>query len=186
MSRWRLRRPRRAQVAYAIALAVTWVLLWGDLSVGNMLAGLAIASVLVVALPMPTIPFSGTIRPIGLLRLVGHFLYDVVVASFQVAWQVFRFGRQPRSVIVSLNMRSDSDLYLTITAEMISLVPGTLSIDLRRPESTLLVHLFAVKDDLDKRIDSIRAQEDRVLAAFASDEELERAYPFGSGVGGRA
>lgn len=186
MNRWKLRWPRRAQLAYGAALAVTWVLLWGDVSVANVLAGLAIASVLVVALPMPTIPFNGTIRPVGLLRLVGHFLYDVAVASFQVAWQVFRFGTQPRSVIVSLNMRSDSDLYLTITAEMISLVPGTLSIDLRRPESTLLVHVFGVKDDLEERIASIRAQEDRVLAAFASDEELARAYPFGSGVGGHA
>lgn len=185
MSGLKLRRPRRSQIAYGVALAAIWVLLWGDLTVANLLAGLAIASVLVVALPMPTIPFSGTIRPIGLLRLIGHFLYDVVVASFQVAWQVFRFGRQPRSVIVSLNMRSDSDLYLTITAEMISLVPGTLSIDLRRPESTLLVHLFAVEDDLDERIASIRAQEDRVLAAFASDEELARAYPFVDGVGVR-
>lgn len=183
MSRWPLHRPRRAQLTYGVALAVTWVLLWGDLTIANLLAGLAIASVLVVALPMPTIPFSGTIRPVGLIWLVAHFLYDVVVASFQVAWQVFQFGTQPRSVIVSLNLRSDSDLYLTITAEMISLVPGTLSIDLRRPESTLLVHLFGIKDDLDKRIASIRAQENRVLAAFASDEELTRAYPFGRGVG---
>lgn len=184
MRQGRLRRPRRSQLVYGVALALTWVLLWGDLSVANVLAGLAIASVLVVALPMPPIPFSGTIRPAGLLRLAGHFLYDVAVASFQVAWQVFRFGRQPHSVIVSLNMRSDSDLYLTITAEMISLVPGTLTIDLRRPDSTLLVHVFGVEDDLEARIASIRAQEDRVLAAFASDAELARAYPFGT-VGGR-
>ena len=178
MSRWRLWRPRRSQLAYGAALAVTWVLLWGDLSAANVLAGLVIASVLVVALPMPTIPFSGKIRPLGVLRLIAYFLYDVVVASFQVAWQVFRFGSQPRTVIVALNMRSDSDLYLTVTAEMLSLVPGTLSIDLRRPESTLLVHVFGVKDDLDERIASIRAQEDRVLAALASDAELERCYPF--------
>lgn len=180
-----LHRPRRSQIVYGAGLAVTWVLLWGDLSWANVLAGLVIATVLVVALPMPTIPYNGTIRPLGLLRLAGRFLYDVVVASFQVAWQVFRFGKQPKNAIVALNMRSDSDLYLTITAEMISLVPGTLSIDLRRPESTLLVHVFGIKDDLDERIESIRAQEDRVLAAFASDAELARAYPFGTGVGGR-
>lgn len=186
MSRWKLARPRRSQLVYGVALAATWVLLWGDLSVANVLAGLAIASVLVVALPMPPIPFNGTLRPVGMLRLAGRFLYDVTVASFQVAWQVFRFGRQPRSVIVSLRMRSDSDLYLTITAEMISLVPGTLSIDLSQPDGTLLVHVFGVKDDLDARIASIRAQEDRVLAAFASDAELARAYPSGGGAGGRA
>lgn len=185
MRQWLRRWPRRSQLAYGVALAVTWVLLWGDLSVANVLAGLVIAGVLVVALPMPTIPFNGAIRPLGVLRLVAHFLYDVVVASFQVTLQVFRFGRQPHNVIVALNMRSDSDLYLTITAEMISLVPGTLSIDLRRPESTLLVHVFGVKDDLDERIASIRAQEDRVLAAFASDAELARSYPFGQGAGGR-
>lgn len=174
----RRRRRRKIQVAYVAALTATWVLFWGDLSVANVLAGAFIAILLVVALPMPPIPYSGRIRPLGLLKLTAKFLFDVVVASVQVAWQVFNFRRQPRSVIVRLNMRSDSDLYLTITAEMLSLVPGTLAIELHRPESILVVHVFGVNDDLDARIRSIRAQEDRVLAAFASDEELARAYPF--------
>lgn len=173
-----MRRRRKIQVAYVAALTATWVLLWGDLSIANVLVGAIVALFLVVALPMPPIPFAGRIRPIGLAKLTARFLFDVVVASVQVAGQVFDFRKQPRSVIVEMNMRSDSDLYLTITAEMISLVPGTLAIDVKRPSSTMLVHVFGVNDDLDERIQSIRDQEARVLAAFASDEELARAYPF--------
>lgn len=178
MSGLHLRRRRKIQGVYVAALTATWVLFWGDLSVANVLAGALIAMVLVVALPMPPIPYAGRIRPLGLLKLAAKFLFDVVVASVQVAAQVFNFRRQPNSVIVQLNMRSDSDLYLTITAEMISLVPGTLAVELHRPDSRMLVHVFGINDDLDERIESIRAQEERVLAAFASDEELARAYPF--------
>lgn len=179
MIRVRLRRLRRAQLVYIAALTVIWVLLWGDLSVGNVLSGGLIAALVVVVLPMPPIPFAGRIRLGGLVKLTAKFLLDVVVASVQVAIQVFDFRRQPRSAIVKLNMRSDSDLYLTITAEMTSLVPGTLAIELQRPNSMMLVHvLLGHNDDLDARIADIRAQEDRVLAAFASDEELARAYPF--------
>lgn len=174
----RRRRRWKIQATYVAALTATWVLFWGDLSAANVLAGAAVALLLVVALPMPPIPYSGRIRVIGLVKLTAKFLFDVVVASIQVAWQVFDFRSQPRSAIVRLNMRSDSDLYLTITAEMLSLVPGTLAIELQRPESILLVHVFGIDDDLYARIRSIRSQEDRVLAAFASDEELARAYPF--------
>lgn len=174
-----VRRRRKIQGVYVAALTATWVLFWGDLSVANLLAGAVIAMLLVALLPMPPIPYSGRVRPLGLIKLAAKFLLDVVVASFQVAWQVFDFRRQPGSAIVRLNMRSDSDLYLTITAEMISLVPGTLAIELHRPESVMLVHVFGVNEDnLDERIESIRAQEERVLAAFASDEEMARAYPF--------
>ena len=182
-----MRRRRKIQIVYAAALAITWALFWGDVSVANLLSGALVATLLVVVLPMPPIPFAGRIRPLRLIKLIARFFFDVVVASVQVAAQVFNFRHQPRSVIVRLNMRSDSDLYLTITAEMISLVPGTLAIELFRPSSTMLVHVFGVKDDLDERIASIRAQEDRVLAAFASDEELARAYPFvDRTAGGRA
>ena len=171
-------RRRRIQAVYVVALAVTWMLFWGDFSAANLLAGLFIAILIVTVLHMPPIPYAGRIRPWGLVKLSVKFLYDLVTASVQIAWQVFQFHRQPRGVIVQLNLRSDSDLYLTITAEMVSLVPGTLAIDLQRPSSTLLVHVFGVNDDLDKHIRDIRAQEERVLAAYASDEELARSYPF--------
>lgn len=174
-----VRRRRKIQGAYVAALTVTWALFWGDISVANLLAGVVISLLLVALLPMPPIPYSGRVRPLGLIKLTARFLFDVVVASIQVAWQVFDFRRQPGSAIVRLNMRSDSDLYLTITAEMISLVPGTLAIELHRPESVMVVHVFGVdEDNLDERIQTIREQEGRVLAAFASDEELARAYPF--------
>lgn len=179
-----IRRRRKIQAVYVGALTATWVLFWGDVSAANVLAGALISTLLVIALPMPPIPFAGRIRPLGLAKLAGRFLYDVVVASVLVAAQVFDFRGQPRSAIVKLNMRSDSDLYLTITAEMISLVPGTIAMELQRPSSTLLVHVFGIRDDLDERIASIRTQEDRVLAAFASDEELARAYPFIDVTGG--
>lgn len=173
-----MRRALKMRLAYIAALALTWVLFWSDLSVANLLTGVVVATALVFVFRLPPIPYSGHVRPVGLIKLTGRFIYDVVVASAQVTWQVFKFGSHPRSAIIELNMRSDSDLYLTITAEMISLVPGTLAVELYRPSSTMLVHVFDVRDDLQKSIDSIRGQEDRVLAAFASDAELARAYPF--------
>jgi multicomponent Na+:H+ antiporter subunit E len=171
-------RRRKVQVVYVAALTAVWLLLWGDVSVANILSGALIAVVLVLALPMPPIPYAGRIRLVPLIKLVVKFFIDLFSASLQVAWQVIDIRKQPRSVIVLMNLRSDSDLYLTMTANMESLVPGTLAIDLRRPSSTLVIHMFGVHGNVDDRIAAVRAQEARILAAFASDEELARAYPF--------
>lgn len=179
-----MRRALKMRLAYIAALAVTWVLFWSDLSLANLVTGVVVAVGLVVVFRLPPIPYSGHIRPVGVIKLAVRFLYDVIIASAQVTWQVYKFGSHPRSAIIKLNMRSDSDLYLTITAQMISLVPGTLAVELYRPSSTMLVHVFEISDVLKERIDSIRGQEERVLAAFASDEELARAYPFNSTEGG--
>ncbi|MFW6090866.1 MAG: Na+/H+ antiporter subunit E [Actinomycetota bacterium] len=179
-----MRRALKMRLAYVAALALTWVLFWSDFSVANLLTGIVVATALVVVFRLPPIPYGGRIRPVGLMKLTARFIHDVVVASAQVTWQVYKFGSHPRSAIIELNMRSDSDLYLAITAEMISLIPGTLAVELYRPSSTMLVHVLDVGDDIQASIDSIREQEDRVLAAFASDEELSRAYPFNSSMAG--
>jgi len=171
-------RRRGVQPAYIVALTAVWLMLWGDISVANILTGALVASVLVLALPMPPIPYAGRVRLVPLVRLTLKFFADLVIASLRVTAQVLDFRKLPHGVLVIMNLRSDSDLYLTITASMESLVPGTISVDLRRPSSTLVIHMFGVHGDLNDRIASVREQEARVLAAFASDAERARAYPF--------
>ena len=101
--------------------------------------------VVVRALPMPTIDFHGRVRPLGLLRLVVHFVRDLVVASLQVAWLALN-GRRPRSAVIRVRLRSHSDLYLTLTAQLCSLVPGSVVVEAHRHDGVLYVHLLDVAD----------------------------------------
>ncbi len=99
--------------------------------------------------PLPPIELHGRVRPLGLARLVLRLLADVVTSSFAVVRLAFRFGTAPRSAIIRVQLRSRSDLYLTQTAELVSLVPGTIVVEARRSTSTLYLHVLDTVSDAD-------------------------------------
>ncbi|PZR53466.1 Na+/H+ antiporter subunit E [Xylanimonas oleitrophica] len=176
-SSWRRRVQRlREQWRTVVVLTVMWLLLWGDLSWGNVVAGAALAVVVVTVLPLPSIGTHATLRPWPLLVLVARFVADLVVASFQVAWQAVWPGPQPRGGVVAVPLRTTSDVFFTTIAELSALVPGSLVIEADRDRATLYLHVLdlAVSGGADAVRERTRKLEERVLRAFAEKDELRR------------
>ncbi|MFE5307763.1 Na+/H+ antiporter subunit E [Isoptericola sp. NPDC056573] len=159
-----------------VLLTAVWVLLWGDLSWANVIAGAVIASAVLTLFPLPAIDMQGTVRPWRAVVLVARFVADLFVASFEVAWKAVRPGPAPHGAIVAVRLRNPEDAYLTITAVMSSLVPGSLVVEARR--STGVVYLHVLDIDGSGGAEAVRrdtlALEERVLRAFASDAVLAR------------
>lgn len=174
---WRRRARRlRAQWTTIVVLTVIWVLLWGDLSWANLVAGAVLGAVVVTVLPLPSVQTHGRLRPWPFLVLAGRFLVDLFAASFHVAWLALRPGRPPRSGIVGVCLASSSEVFLTITAEMTSLVPGSVVVEAHRSTRMLYLHVLdlAGAGGPDGVRETTLALEARVLRAFASDDELVR------------
>lgn len=167
---------RRRGVQWPIAgwLTLVWVLMWGDFSVANVLSGMAVAIVVVAAFPLPPIIFGGRIRILPLARLMCWWVADLIAASLQVVRQALRPGEQPRNAVIEVDLRSQSDLYLTLTAELISLIPGSVVIEARRSTRTLFLHVLGVRDnaDIERARASALREEQRVVEALASSDEL--------------
>jgi multicomponent Na+:H+ antiporter subunit E len=168
------RRRRRAFQPRAVAaIAVVWVLLWDRVSLGNLVNGLLVGLLVTWAFPLPSIVFAGRVRPLRVAWLGARFIGDLVVASWQVLRLALRPGR-PRNAVVGVQLRSRSDLYLTITAELVALVPGSVVIDARRSSSVLYLHLLDVGSEgaVDAGRRHVLAVEARVVRAFGSDAEI--------------
>ncbi|WP_341728655.1 Na+/H+ antiporter subunit E [Brooklawnia sp.] len=181
-------RKRVSPVSVAL-LTLMWVLLWGDLSWGNVTAGLVLAIMILLLAPVPRGPRRRlTVRPIALLRLVVVFTKDIVVAAAQISWVIIT-GRKPREAIIRVQTRAHSDGFLAATAGFTALVPGSIVIDAHRMTGTLYIHVFDVEDPeaLDEAHDRVLDQEERILRALATDEELMIAgyRPGGSMKAGR-
>ena len=58
-------------------LTTLWVLLWGQLSVANVISGAVVAVIVTALLPLPRIGFRGKVRPLGVLRLLARFFLDL-------------------------------------------------------------------------------------------------------------
>ena len=175
-----LRRRRGRLTVHVIAatwIVAVWVLLWGDLSVANVVVGLVLALVITTVLPMPPIDFHGRVRPLGVARVIGHLVVEVTRASVQVSKIALRPGPAPRGAVIGVRLRSHSDLYLTLTAELASLVPGSLVIEAHRLTGMLYLHVLDAEagGGVEAHRASVLELEERVLRALASDAELERA-----------
>lgn len=171
------RRALRFQVATVLWLTAVWVLLWGDLSAANVLGGAAVGILVTASMPMAAIDFRGRVHPLGVLHLVHRFVVDLVVASAQVSRMALTPGRVPHGAVLRVQLRSHSDLYLTLTAELCSLVPGTIVVEAHRITGMLYVHVLDV--DMAGGVETARRHvleiEERVLRALASDDELAGA-----------
>ncbi|MFH5821658.1 Na+/H+ antiporter subunit E [Georgenia sp. AZ-5] len=178
----RRRRWPRASWGMLAWLTAVWVLLWGDITMANAVAGLGVALFVTTVAPLPRAPFDGRFRPWGVVRLVVRFAYDVVVASLQIAGMAV-LRRQPRGAVIRVRLRGHSDSYLTATAGMTSLVPGSIVVEAHRLTGTLYIHVFDVElaGGLENAHRIVLDQEERILRAFASrDQLIDAGYVPGS------
>lgn len=177
---WPLRRqPRTArrggfQPRAIVAVMLVWLLLWDQVTLGNIVNGLLIGAVVTLVFPLPALEFAGWPRPHRVGLVVYWFLHDLVISSFQVAF--LAFSRRPfKNAVIEVNLRSRSDFYLTITAELVALVPGSVVVDARRSTSTLYLHLLDVDPDggMERMRQHVLQIERRVVRAFGSRAEID-------------
>lgn len=164
-------RHRALQPTALLWLTVVWVGLWGDLSIANVVSGLLIGVVVSLVFPMPPVRMRLRIRPLRLAWLLIRFLYDVVVASVQVAAKTVAPTGSLRNSVIEVNLSTPSDFVLTVVAEMTSLVPGSIVVEARRSTHTLYLHVLDTPDAdaAETARERTRALERRVVMAIGVD-----------------
>ncbi len=158
-----------------VGLTLIWVLLWGAVS-PTIVVGGVLASVLVVTVfPFPKAPWTWVIRPWPTLVLAARFLWDLVRASIEVSWFALRPSGPPPSAILRVGLRTRSELVMTITSELVCLVPGSLLVELEPEEGAIYLHVMDAHTP--ERVaafhQSVLDQEERVVKAFAPREERD-------------
>jgi multicomponent Na+:H+ antiporter subunit E len=93
-------------------------------------------------------------------------LYELIVSSLRVAWDVLTPDMKAKPTFIVMPLDAKTDLELMLTANIISLTPGTLSIDLNADRSELLIHSMFGADDPEGEIAALKhGIERRVLRA---------------------
>ncbi|MCE8016327.1 Na+/H+ antiporter subunit E [Halomonas sp. MCCC 1A17488] len=138
--------------AWNLLLGVAWVVLTGDFSGRNLLAGLTFGY-LVLALIQPQVPaLAGYAQRLPrLIRFVGFFFKELLLANLKVAFDVVTPPWYMRPGVIAMPLKARSEFEIALVANLISLTPGTLSLDVSDDRRVLYIHAMFLDDEAELR-----------------------------------
>lgn len=127
-------------------LVFAWIAVTGEVSVANLLEGAVLAGLLVLLLRVPVRRRLRLEKLPKALGLLGYFLKEILVSNAAVARILLSpvSSLTPGIVAVPLDLKSDAGI--TVLANLVTLTPGTLSLDVSPDRTTLYVHAIHVED----------------------------------------
>lgn len=145
-----------SRVFMALWLAFAWVLLWGSIDIGTIAAGILVATVIMLVLPLPRVPVEGLLRPVSTAWLVIMVGYYLVRSSFIVAWLSVRPRAAPQSAVLRAPMRLKSDFTLALAVNSLNLMPGGIVVRVDPVARYVYVHVLDAGTD--EAVEAFRRQ----------------------------
>jgi len=164
------------QLPLLVMLVVLWMLLWGTISWISVLSGILVAVLVTRFFFLPPVELSGRFNPLWLIVFLAHFLWDVIRGSFEVAWLSFRPQGVRSSAVIAVDLVTVSDFITTLTAITLSLVPGSLVVEVDRERSILYLHVIGAESEAE--VEKVRQKalsvERALVRAVGSTDDVRR------------
>lgn len=97
--------------------------------------------------------------------LFFYFHYELLTSSLKVLWDIITPQAKSKPGFIALPLEAKTDAEIFFTANLISLTPGTLSMDVSADKKTLYIHAMFIHD-LEQTIDSLKHFEAKILGVF--------------------
>ncbi len=148
-----------------IFLALVWTFLQGELHGRNFAAGLLLGY-LVIAASHRVLGTTAYVRKVSqVLGFLGFVLWDIFTASLAIAWIIIQPKLQIRPGIIAIPLDVETDVEIVVVANLLTLSPGSLSLDVSSDRRTLYVHAMTlddagtfsagVKNNLERRVSEV-------------------------------
>ncbi|MCO6487077.1 MAG: Na+/H+ antiporter subunit E [Phaeodactylibacter sp.] len=145
-----------------LLLTFVWAALTGNFDYENFLFGFLLSFGIMWLISRSSGDTRYFTLVLKVLAFIGFFIKELVKANLEVAYDVItpRFHMTPG--IVRIPLEANTKLEITFLANLISLTPGTLSLDVSDDQKVLYVHsmyiadkeefIRSIKDGFEKRL----------------------------------
>lgn len=149
-----------------VIFAFVWVAITGSATLLNLVFGffLSAAALWIVRGEMTEAGYWGRLRRVFSLLLL--FLKELALSAYRVAVMVFSPRLDLKPGILAFPLTVDRDFEITLLANLITLTPGTLSVDVSEDRKTLYVHAVDCSDPEATRRDIAEGFERKIMEAF--------------------
>lgn len=161
-----------------IWLTILWVLLWGDVTLGNVLTGAFFGSLVLAgarlsrqrAIDGETLP---RLDPFMLVYFLGYVIVKLIQANLVLAWEILTPRNRIKSGIIAVPMHTDSQLAMLTVASVVTLTPGSVTLEAKGTPTVLFVHVLHLHDPDGERKKILRIEE-LTIRAFGSRRDREQ------------
>lgn len=149
-----------------VLLALTWAAVTGYFSILNLAFGFFLGAFVLYLIreQVGSVGYFSRARRIASLFFL--FLYELAMSAIRVAIMVLSPKMNLNPGIFAYRLEVDRDFEITLLANMITLTPGTLSVDVSEDKKFLYVHAIDCSNLEATRKDIANGFERKILEAF--------------------
>jgi multicomponent Na+:H+ antiporter subunit E len=146
-----------------LLLGLTWGAMTGDFALSNLVVGFVLGYIVLYASQRFLGPSGYFGRTGRVASFVVFYLREVVMANVRVAIDVVTPAHRARPGVIAVPLEAETDAEITILANLITMTPGSLTLDVSEDRRVLYVHAMYVGNPDEYRRDLKENLERRVL-----------------------
>ena len=127
-----------------ILLAVAWAAVTGRFTLSSLLIGFGLGFLVLFATRRVVGSSNYGVKVRQAVGLAGFFVWNLVLANLRVALEVLTPPHLMRPGVIGIPLDAQTDAEITLLANLISLTPGTLSLDVSADRRTLYIHAMYI------------------------------------------
>ena len=138
-----------------ILLALTWAALTGIFTWNNVLIGF-IVGYPVLFIAQRSMGSTTYFHKLGyVLRFALFYVWELILANLRVAYDVMAPTYRMRPGVVAIPLDAKTDVEITMLANLITLTPGSVSLDVSSDRRFLYLHAMYI-DDVEEFRESVK------------------------------
>lgn len=149
-----------------LLLALAWVVLSGDFTGLNLVVGLVFGYIALLLIEPQVESLTGyPARIPRILGFIGFFIKELMLANLKVGFDILTPPWHMKPGVIAMPLEARTELEITMVANLISLTPGTLSLDVSDDRKVLYIHAMFLDDEEELRR-NLKEMEHRALELF--------------------
>lgn len=129
-----------------VLLTIGWAAATGSFTIANLIFGAVIGGFCLFLIRGPIGGRRFWNRTLKVLSLAWLFLVELITSAVRMAFLVLRPRLNLRPGFVAFPLTVTGDVEITLLANLVTLTPGTLSVDVSADRKYLLIHAIDVTD----------------------------------------
>lgn len=130
-----------------IVLTLVWAALLGSIDFATLASGFVVSYAILFLIyrgqPEARNYFS---KPPKVIAFVLYYLKELVKSNLIIAADILTPKHHMKPGVIAIPIRVETDIEITLLANLITMTPGTLSLDVSEDRKTLYVHAMYIHD----------------------------------------